>query len=149
MSIDRFTRLYNRYTKKKNIFIHFFIRVCILILFIGISSITNAQTIGGVRPIDDFDGDGIINSIDLDDDNDGVPDTDEYCSSSIALPATNTTVGITEQAVPAGWVISNSSPDIATTAYSIYGSWISSCTGTVPKPPNGHNSWVNFYSNTQ
>ena len=149
MSIDRFTRLYHLYTKKKNIFIHSFIRVSILVFLIGISSIVNAQTIGGVRPVDDFDGDGIINSIDLDDDNDGVLDTDEYCSSSIALPATNTTVGITEQAVPAGWVISNSSPDIATTAYSIYGSWISSCTGTVPKPPNGHNSWVNFYSNTQ
>ena len=77
MSIDRFTMLYNRYTKKKNIFIHFFIRVCILILFIGISSITNAQTIGGVRPIDDFDGDGIINSIDLDSDGDGCPDAKE------------------------------------------------------------------------
>ena len=50
---------------------------------IGISSIVNAQTIGGVRPVDDFDGDGIINSIDLDDDNDGVLDTDEYCSSSL------------------------------------------------------------------
>ena len=90
-----------------------------------------AQTVGGMLSSDDFDGDGIINSIDLDDDNDGVPDTDEYCSSSIVLPATNTTVGITEQAVPAGWVISNSSPDIATTAYSIYGSWIS-----VKRQPN-------------
>ena len=149
MSIDRFTRLYHLYTQKKNNILHSFIRVCILGIFIGISSISNAQTIGGVRPVDDFDGDGIINSIDLDDDNDGVPDADEYCSSSIALPATNTIAGITEFTVPAGWVISNSSPDIATTAYSIYGSWISSCSGTVPKPPNGHNSWVNFYSNTQ
>ena len=124
-------------------------RLLFLVCFQLISSFVFSQTIGGTRPIDDFDGDGIINSVDLDDDNDGVPDSEEYCSSSITLPATNTTAGITEQAVPAGWVISNSSPDIATTAYSIYGSWISTCTGTVPKPPNGHNSWVNFYSNTQ
>ena len=123
--------------------------ICLIFFFQFIIVFANAQTIGGVRLVDDFDGDGIINSIDLDDDNDGVPDADEYCSSSIALPATNTIAGITEFTVPAGWVISNSSPDIATTAYSIYGSWISSCTGTVPKPPNGHNSWVNFYSNTQ
>ena len=85
----------------------------------------------------------------FDDDNDGIPDTDEYCKSSISLPATNTTAGITEQAVPAGWTITNSSPDIATTAYSIYGSWIGGCSGTAPAAPNGHKSWVNFYSNTQ
>ena len=45
-----------------------------MVLFIGISSITNAQTVGGMLPTDDFDGDGIINSIDLDDDNDGILD---------------------------------------------------------------------------
>jgi hypothetical protein len=33
--------------------------------FLSVSSY--AQTIGGMRPSDDFDGDGIINSIDLDD----------------------------------------------------------------------------------
>ncbi len=41
MSIDRFTRLYHLYTKKKNIFIHSFIRVSILVFLIGISSITS------------------------------------------------------------------------------------------------------------
>ena len=74
MSIDRFTRLYHLYTKKKGNLIRSFIRVCLLVLLIGISSITNAQTVGGMRPSDDFDGDGIINSIDLDDDNDGILD---------------------------------------------------------------------------
>ena len=44
MSIDRFTRFYNFYTKKKNIFIRSFFRVCILVFLIGISSIVNAQT---------------------------------------------------------------------------------------------------------
>ena len=44
MSIDRFTRLYHLYTKKKNILIHSFIRVCILGIFIGLNSIVNAQT---------------------------------------------------------------------------------------------------------
>ena len=44
MSIDRFTRLYNLYTKKKDILIRSSIRVCLLVLLIGISSITNAQT---------------------------------------------------------------------------------------------------------
>ena len=77
MSIDRFTRLYNLYTKKKNMLIRSSIRVCLLVLLIGISSITYAQTVGGMLPSDDFDGDGIINSIDLDDDNDGVLDVVE------------------------------------------------------------------------
>lgn len=149
MSINRFTRLCNSYTKKKNIYIRSIITFFLFVLFIGVSSTSTAQTVGGTRPIDDYDGDGIINSIDLDDDNDGILDTDEYCKSSIQLPATNTTAGITEQAVPAGWTITNSSPDIATTAYSIYGNWIGGCIGTAPAAPNGHTSWVNFYSNTQ
>lgn len=110
-----------------------------------------AQTVGGMGANDDFDGDGIINAIDLDDDNDGIPDTDEYCKSSIVLPPTNSNAVITEFTVPSGWVITNSSPDIATTAGSIYNSWITSTCGTttMPAPPNGHQSWVNFYSNTQ
>ena len=63
MSIDRFTRLYHLYTKKKNLLIRSFSRVCILILFIGISATSTAQTIGGTAAGDDYDGDGIINSI--------------------------------------------------------------------------------------
>ena len=149
MSINRFTRFCNHYTKKKNIYIHSIITIFLFVLFIGISTTSTAQTIGGTAAGDDYDGDGIINSIDLDDDNDGILDTDEYCKSSIQLPATNTTAGITEQAVPAGWTITNSSPDIATTAYSIYGNWIGGCLGTAPAAPHGHKSWVNFYSNTQ
>ena len=121
-----------------------------IVFFFQILSVSsNAQTVGGMRPSDDFDGDGIINSIDLDDDNDGIPDTDEYCKSSIVFPATNTVATITEQKVPTGWTITNSSPDIATTAYSVYGGWVGGCSGTAPAAPNGHTSWVNFYSNTQ
>jgi hypothetical protein len=118
-------------------------------IFLLLSVFAFAQIVGGMLPSDDYDGDGIINSIDLDDDNDGVPDTDEYCKSTIVFPATNTTAAITEQSVPTGWTISNSSPDIATTAYSVYGAWVGGCSGTAPAAPNGHTSWVNFYSNTQ
>lgn len=47
------------------------IRYFLIIIFLtGFSSAFYAQT----GPNDDFDGDGIINSIDLDDDNDGIPD---------------------------------------------------------------------------
>ena len=42
----------------------------LLFLLLGFNSTVNAQT----GPNDDFDGDGIINSIDIDDDNDGVLD---------------------------------------------------------------------------
>ena len=92
-------------------------------IFLLLSVFAGAQTVGGTAASDDFDGDGIINSIDLDDDNDGILDTDEYCKSTILLPATNTIAAITEQKVPTGWTITNSSPDIATTAYSVYGGW--------------------------
>ncbi len=34
--------------------------------------------IGGIEPQDDYDGDGICNDVDVDDDNDGILDTDEY-----------------------------------------------------------------------
>jgi hypothetical protein len=118
-----------------------------IVLNLSFSTIVLGQN---TEPSADFDGDGIINSIDLDDDNDGVLDTDEYCKSSIQLPATNTTAAITEFSVPTGWTIANSSPDIATTAYSVYGSWLGGCNnGAAPAAPNGHTSWVNFYSNTQ
>ncbi|MBO3700894.1 PA14 domain-containing protein, partial [Roseivirga sp. E12] len=36
-------------------------------------------TIGGTAGTDDFDGDGVCNNIDLDDDNDGILDTEEHC----------------------------------------------------------------------
>ena len=49
-----------------------------LLLF---SQFTFSQTIGGVLASDDFDGDGIINSVDIDDDNDGISDKVE-CNTS-------------------------------------------------------------------
>lgn len=45
----------------------------LLFLLLGFNSMVNAQT----GPNDDFDGDGIVNSIDIDDDNDGVIDAVE------------------------------------------------------------------------
>ncbi|MFM2392345.1 MAG: hypothetical protein RLZZ546_322, partial [Bacteroidota bacterium] len=59
--------------------------------FLSIGSI--AQTIGGTGANDDFDGDGIINSIDLDDDNDGVLDAIEMtnCNSSLLITPSSAT----------------------------------------------------------
>ncbi|MFK8060828.1 MAG: hypothetical protein AB8B78_12150, partial [Polaribacter sp.] len=42
-------------------------------------------TVGGTLPTDDFDGDGVCNNIDLDDDNDGILDTDEGECSAVGL----------------------------------------------------------------
>ncbi|WP_435524805.1 hypothetical protein [Chryseobacterium indoltheticum] len=63
-------------------------------LLLYLLSSISAQNTG---PNDDFDGDGIINSIDLDDDNDGVPDAIESPScyyninewNTLAKPTTN------------------------------------------------------------
>jgi len=64
----------------------------ILLLSFLSSGIVSAQT----GPNDDFDGDGVINSIDIDDDNDGIPDATEspncyYTAKEIAIPASLTT----------------------------------------------------------
>ncbi|MCX6228524.1 MAG: hypothetical protein NTV75_05020, partial [Bacteroidia bacterium] len=52
-------------------------RLLFLICFQLMGSFAFSQTVGGVNPSDDYDGDGIINSIDLDDDNDGILDAVE------------------------------------------------------------------------
>jgi len=52
-------------------------KVLLMFLFALIATTTYAQTVGGTAAGDDFDGDGIINSIDIDDDNDGILDVDE------------------------------------------------------------------------
>jgi len=57
---------------KKTILLKFLLRQIFLLSLLS-SGIVYAQT----GPNDDFDGDGIINSVDLDDDNDGVPDAVE------------------------------------------------------------------------
>lgn len=62
---------------------------CILFLMaLASSNYLSAQT----GPNDDFDGDGIINSIDIDDDNDGVPDAVENPSCFYAASEWNTGV---------------------------------------------------------
>jgi len=57
---------------KKTILLKFLLRQIFLLSLLS-SGIVYAQT----GPNDDFDGDGIINSVDIDDDNDGVPDAVE------------------------------------------------------------------------
>jgi len=52
-----------------------------------------AGTVGGTTDADDFDGDGVNNLCDLDDDNDGVLDTEEYGCTFVRL--TPTILGIT------------------------------------------------------
>lgn len=60
-------------------------KTMLLALLLGFATCIHAQTIGGVSPSDDFDGDGVINSQDLDDDNDGILDTVENSASTIIL----------------------------------------------------------------
>ena len=61
--------------------------VLILVILQFFCVIASAQTVGGKLPSDDYDGDGIINSIDLDDDNDGILDSIEMinCNSSVLI----------------------------------------------------------------
>ncbi len=63
------------------------IRFFIIVLFQLVSMFAFSQTVGGINPSDDFDGDGIINSVDIDDDNDGILDTVEMtnCNSSVLI----------------------------------------------------------------
>ena len=56
-------------------------RFVVVVVLLGWSFATHAQT----GPNDDYDGDGIINSEDLDDDNDGITDIEECYSESTAL----------------------------------------------------------------
>ena len=97
----------------------------------------------------DNDGDGVKDVFDLDDDNDGVLDTFEMgCGQGITITGTNGGVKA-ENTAPPGWINAVSSPDIADATGHVYGTWNVGCTGTAPLPPNGHLSWMSFFSNTQ
>ncbi|MBM7418803.1 MULTISPECIES: FG-GAP repeat domain-containing protein [Chryseobacterium] len=65
-----------------------FLSCQVLIFAITSLNVLSAQT----GPNDDFDGDGIINSIDIDDDNDGVPDAVESPSCYYTASEWNTMV---------------------------------------------------------
>ena len=105
--------------------------------------------IGNQSLAQDTDGDGVLNTIDIDDDNDGVLDTYEMgCGQAILIAGTNGGVKA-ENTAPPGWVNSVSSPDIADATGHVYGPWNVGCVGTAPLPPNGHLSWMSFFSNTQ
>ena len=97
----------------------------------------------------DTDSDGLGDLFDLDDDNDGLLDiVERSCSTTITLSPTNGGVKA-ENTAPTGWVKSVSSPDIADATGHPYGTWNVGCIGTAPLPPNGHSTWMSFFSNTQ
>ena len=50
------------------------VKALFIMALMASSLFVNAQTVGGTAPSDDFDGDGVINSLDIDDDNDGILD---------------------------------------------------------------------------
>ncbi|MGO4710940.1 hypothetical protein AB4Y90_17890, partial [Chryseobacterium sp. 2TAF14] len=52
------------------------------VLFFALFTFFNHLSAQNMGPADDFDGDGIINALDIDDDNDGISDTNEGLTSS-------------------------------------------------------------------
>ncbi|MHA8094494.1 tandem-95 repeat protein [Aquirufa lenticrescens] len=70
-------------------------RFVLIVLFQLVSVFAFAQTVGGTTAGDDFDGDGIINSVDIDDDNDGVLDTDEWICAPSLMSKTGISVSST------------------------------------------------------
>lgn len=67
-----------------------------------------------VNPNQDFDGDGIINSLDLDDDNDGIPDLLESPPSNTVVNGSFTSVS-TPWSLATGWVYSSASGNVSIT----------------------------------
>ena len=94
----------------------------------------------------DTDSDGIVNSVDIDDDNDGIPDVFEDICNPLLSPTNTGIKG--ENRVPTGWSIVTSSPDIVDIAGSTYGAWSIGCTSAAPAAPNGHTKWVFISSPT-
>ncbi|WP_395803534.1 Ig-like domain-containing protein, partial [Daejeonella sp.] len=72
-------------------------------VLVSCSLFVSGQTIGGTGPNDDLDGDGIINSLDIDDDNDGVLDTQEECG--VVFNQVFPTSGSHQNSLTGGWVI--------------------------------------------
>jgi hypothetical protein len=88
----------------------------IVFFFQFLSVFANAQTIGGMLPSDDFDGDGIINSIDLDDDNDGVLDAVESPTCFYSALELGKPIAVSSELAPhATYVIANSIDNSAST----------------------------------
>ena len=65
-----------------------------------------------VEPPEDKDSDGIIDSIDIDDDNDGILDVDEGLSTTAVVIQDSFNGIVDDTTAPTGWVVENSSPDI-------------------------------------
>ena len=109
-----------------------------------LSSLAYSQTcagaVGGILPSDDFDGDGYCNSIDHDDDNDGILDIDE-CQAVNGLRVRYWTLpNLDESSAPIGnfpfdQAANTTSvkyrPDVNTTAYGV-----SNCIQTPSTPPD-------------
>ncbi|MBP6624311.1 MAG: hypothetical protein KA198_04020, partial [Chitinophagaceae bacterium] len=76
-------------------------KLLLLVLFlIGFSQLSQAQ----YAPTDDFDGDGIINSIDIDDDNDGILDATESVCGALPLKSSMT---VTSDIGTGGGILAN------------------------------------------
>ncbi|WP_143744269.1 hypothetical protein [Polaribacter tangerinus] len=70
-------------------------------------------TVGGTEAFDDFDGDGVCNGEDLDDDNDGILDTDEYeANNPIAQGDFTATTPATAASTVPGWTLDVGTVDL-------------------------------------
>lgn len=92
--------------------------LCPIFFFLTSFSFISAQ----YGPTDDFDGDGIINSVDIDDDNDGIPDAVESPSCFYLASEWNTGVKPTTNGVSINSAL--------TTTTANYGQLLDNVTGT-------------------
>ena len=84
------------------------------IFFISLLMLWKSELKAQVNPNQDFDGDGIINSLDLDDDNDGIPDLLESPPSNTVVNGSFTSVS-TPWSLATGWVYSSASGNVSIT----------------------------------
>ena len=90
-----------------------------LILLVFSSIYINAQCVNAT----DCDGDGIVNSIDLDDDNDGILDTDEFSCPTLASGTITSFVIVNKTQTPSSKTVNSfsnsSSPFSGNTSYNL------------------------------
>ncbi|PCH72453.1 MAG: hypothetical protein COB98_11800, partial [Flavobacteriaceae bacterium] len=73
-----------------------------------VSNTTAVLPLANTGPNDDFDGDGIINAIDLDDDNDGILDTEEGLSNCISDISWGLSTVLESPGISTGTILSSS-----------------------------------------
>ncbi|APD07715.1 hypothetical protein UJ101_02214 [Flavobacteriaceae bacterium UJ101] len=104
-------------------------------------------TVGGTLSTDDFDGDGICNVDDLDDDNDGVLDTDECSNPSIldgkvdgsfeSLASIASSSGANSNPLATGWEHAAASCDSWINADNTGSGWAAGANNGLPNSPDG------------